>query len=171
MLKEMSGFESVALAELPVLYRVARRMTRDASSAEDLVAQTLLKAAAGWSSFDGRYARSWMIKIMQNVRSREAGKLAAQPTQVPLEEAITSTQDVWRDLDILHVSGSIVEELERLPEEYRLAVTLCDMEELSYEEAAEAMSVPVGTVRSRLYRGRQQLRERLANLAQVCDLS
>ncbi len=112
-----------------------------------------------------------MIRIMQNTRSRDASKLSSQPTQVPLEEATASTQDVWHDLDIRHVSGSIIEELDRLPEEYRLAVTLCDMEELSYEEAAEAMTVPLGTVRSRLYRGRQLLRERLADLSQGCDLT
>ena len=161
----MPSFEKIALAELPVLYRVARRMTRDTAAAEDLVGQTLLKAAGAWSSFDGRYPRSWMIRIMQNARSREASKHAAQPTQVPLDEANAINNDVWHDLDIRMVSGSIIEELDNLPEEYRLAVTLCDMEELSYEEAAEAMSVPVGTVRSRLYRGRQQLRDRLSHLS------
>lgn len=162
MLNPMSAFESVAVAELPVLYRVARRLTLNASAAEDLVGQTLLKAAAGWSGFDGRYARSWLIRIMQNIHSREMGKLSAQAIQVPLEENTATTGDVWHDLETRLAGASIVEELDRIPLEYRLAVTLCDMEELSYEEAAEAMGVPVGTVRSRLFRGRQILRQRLA---------
>ena len=158
----MSGFEAAALAELPVLYRVARRMTLNSEAAEDLVSQTLLRAAAGWTGFDGRYARSWLIRIMHNIYSKEMNKLSARPVQVPLEEATATTGDVWKDLDVRLLSTSIIEELERIPEEYRLAVTLCDMEELSYEEAASAMGVPIGTVRSRLYRGRQILRERLA---------
>jgi RNA polymerase sigma-70 factor (ECF subfamily) len=62
-----SNFEATALAELPVLYRVARRMTLNASTAEDLVGQTLLQAATAWKSFDGNYPRSWMIRIMQNI--------------------------------------------------------------------------------------------------------
>lgn len=163
------NFETVALAELPVLYRVARRMTHDSSAAEDLVGTTLMKAAAGWSAFDGRFPRSWMIRIMQNARSREASKQASQPLQVPIEDADSQPNDIWRDLDNRLLSGSIIQELDNLPEEYRLAVTLCDMEELSYDEAAEAMSVPVGTVRSRLYRGRQQLRDRLAVLSPASE--
>ncbi len=164
MLTAMPGFESVALAEMPVLYRVAKRMTLNATAAEDLVSQTLLKAASGWEGFDGRHARSWMIRIMHNVYSKEMSKLSSQSQQVPLEETTATTGNVWQDLDARLLSGSIVEELDRIPEEYRLAVTLCDMEELSYEEAAAAMDVPIGTVRSRLYRGRQMLRERLAGL-------
>jgi RNA polymerase sigma-70 factor (ECF subfamily) len=163
------SFEATALAELPVLYRVARRMTRDAATAEDLVGQTLLKAATAWEAFDGRYARSWMIRIMHNARSREMSKLESQLTHVALDDITASSEDVWNDLDTRMLSASIVEELDRLPEEYRLAVTLCDMEELSYEEASVAMSVPVGTVRSRLYRGRMQLRQRLSHLCQESD--
>src|SRR5208283_2365169 len=87
---------------------------------------------------------------------------SSQAIHVPLEESSATTGDVWHDLDTHRISTSIVEELDRIPQEYRLAVTLCDMEELSYEEAAAAMDVPIGTVRSRLYRGRQILRERLA---------
>jgi RNA polymerase sigma-70 factor (ECF subfamily) len=162
MLSSMTGFETAALAELPVLYRVAKRMTLNATTAEDLVSQTLLRAATGWAGFDGRHPRSWLIRIMQNVHSKEMSKLSAQSIQVALEETAVTTSDVWHDLDTRLLSTSIVEELDRIPEEYRLAVTLCDMEELSYEEAALAMDVPIGTVRSRLYRGRQILRERLA---------
>ncbi|MHB8634880.1 MAG: RNA polymerase sigma factor [Fimbriimonadaceae bacterium] len=158
----MSGFDAVALAELPVLYRVARRMTLDATVAEDLVSQTLLRAATGWPGFDGRHPRSWLIRIMHNVHSRDMNKLSAKTVHVTLDDATVPARDTWHDVDVRLISSSIVAELDRIPEEYRLAVTLCDMEELSYDEAAEAMGVPVGTVRSRLYRGRHILRERLA---------
>ena len=158
------SFETAALEQLPVLYRVARRMTKNADTAEDLVGQTLLRAATGWATFDGRHTRSWLIRIMSNIYSKEMGKLSAQARHEPLEEGSALSGDVWHDLDCRLLSSSILDELENLPQEYRLAVTLCDMEELSYDEAAEAMSVPVGTVRSRLFRGRQMLRTRLADL-------
>jgi RNA polymerase sigma-70 factor (ECF subfamily) len=157
-------FEAVARAELPVLYRVARRMCLNPSTAEDLVGQTLLHAAAAWGSFDGRFPRSWMIRIMQNIFRKERSTLSAQSTHLPLEESTLPDQDIWDDLNQRLLASSIVEELDRIPDEYRLAVTLCDMEELSYEEAAEALGIPLGTVRSRLFRGRHMLRERLSSM-------
>jgi RNA polymerase sigma-70 factor (ECF subfamily) len=107
----MPGFEAAALAELPVLYRVAKRMTLNSDAAEDLVSQTLLRAAAGWASFDGRYARSWLIRIMHNIYSKEMNKLGAQLVQVPLDETTATTGDVWKDLDARLLSRSIIEEL------------------------------------------------------------
>ena len=83
---------------------------------------------------------------------------------MPLEESTLPDQDIWDDLNQRLLASSIVEELDRIPDEYRLAVTLCDMEELSYEEAAEALGIPLGTVRSRLFRGRHMLRERLSSM-------
>ena len=166
-----SNFETTALAELPVLYRVARRMTLNASVAEDLVGQTLLQAASAWKSFDGNYPRSWMIQIMQNIFRKDRNKLSSRSVHVPLDEATCMTDDTWSDLDKRLLSSSIVEELDRIPDEYRLAVTLCDMEELSYEEAARALDIPIGTVRSRLFRGRNMLRARLAAVIDVAPRS
>lgn len=162
-----SSFEVTALAELPVLYRVARRMTLDASSAEDLVSQTLLQSATAWKTFDGNYPRSWMIRIMQNIFRKDRNKLSSQSFHVQLDDSTTTAEDVWDEVDRRILTSSIVEELDRIPDEYRLAVTLCDMEELSYEEAAQALGVPIGTVRSRLFRGRHMLRERLAAMVEV----
>jgi RNA polymerase sigma-70 factor (ECF subfamily) len=160
-LRGKSSFEAAARQELPVLYRVARRITLNAEAAEDLVGQTLLNAAAGWYRFDGGYVRSWLIQIMRNAHRKEAGKLAARMVTVPLDEADPSPETIWQELDNRMLSSRIIAELDRLPEEFRLAVTLCDMEELSYEQAAQAMEVPIGTVRSRLFRGRRMLRDRL----------
>jgi RNA polymerase sigma factor (sigma-70 family) len=101
------------------------------------------------------------------VYRKDRNRLSSQSVHVPLDDATNTGEDVWIALDNRLLSSSIVEELDRIPDEYRLAVTLCDMEELSYEEAAQALGVPVGTVRSRLFRGRHMLRERLTALVEV----
>lgn len=158
-------FEQVATEELPVLYRMAKRMTRNATDAEDLVGQTLLAAAKGWSGFDGRYPRTWLIKIMTNVNLSNFRRQESRVETAILEDhEHVAAHDPWIDVDVKLVSDRIIDELDCLPEEYRMAVALCDVEELSYEEAGLAMQVPIGTVRSRLARGRRMLRERLAHL-------
>ncbi|MBX3120432.1 MAG: RNA polymerase sigma factor [Fimbriimonadaceae bacterium] len=155
-------FEDVALAEMAVLYRVARRLTMDDVWAEDLVGQTLLQAAKGWSGFDGRYPRSWLIRILQNVYRKDLRRASSRPATVPLEDYIPESSDTWASVNWRLVGEFIQEELDKLPDEYKLAVTLCDVEEMTYDEAAEALGVPQGTVKSRLFRGRRLLRQRLA---------
>ena len=112
-----------------------------------------------------------MIQIMQNIFRKDRNKLSSRSVHVPLDEATCMTDYTWSDLDKRLLSSSIVEELDRIPDEYRLAVTLCDMEELSYEEAARALDIPIGTVRSRLFRGRNMLRARLAAVIDVAPRS
>jgi RNA polymerase sigma-70 factor, ECF subfamily len=157
-------FEAAATRELALLYRISRRLTRKESDAEDLVSQTLFLAARAWGSFDGRYPRSWFIRIMKNEHLRTIRSSRSEAPTVALEEApeIAASSSEWHDLDARLIGDSVIEELDKLPEEYRLAVSLCDSEGLSYQEAADALEVPVGTVRSRLFRGRRILRERLA---------
>jgi len=165
--RRKAAFETVAQAELPVLYRVARRLTLDPSRAEDLVSQTLLDAARAWDAFDGRFPRSWLIKILQNNFRRDLRRAASQPETVSLETPVEATCEIWHELNWRAIGSRLMEELDKLPEEYRLAVTLCDVEELSYEEAADAMGVPKGTVRSRLFRGRRMLRNKLASFVDM----
>ncbi|SRR5581483_2105575 len=155
-------FEQTALGELPVLYRVARRLTGDAHQAEDLVAQALLDAAKGWHSFDGAHPRSWLIRILRNRYLRHAQREASKPRHVQLNEAAAMQKDIWEDLDWQMIGPKILDALDELPEEYRTAVSLCDVEQMSYEDASLAMQVPIGTVRSRVFRGRRLLREKLA---------
>jgi RNA polymerase sigma-70 factor, ECF subfamily len=156
------AFERLANAELDLLYRVARRLTRNDTDAEDVVSQALLKAARAWKTFDGRHPRSWLIKILKNeyLGNLRTGKLMT--TSLDDAEEPCSEASVWRDLDARALGDEVIEQLDHLPEEYRLAVSLCDVEGLSYSEAAEALDVPVGTVRSRLFRGRRALRDKLA---------
>lgn len=158
----MADLESVALSQLPLLYRVALRMTRSPHEAEDLVGQTLLRAAAAWHRFDGAHPRSWLIKIMRNEFLGSIRQTSGRPPAVSLEEFELSEEGLEANLHQRSDVRAILDSLEQLPIEYRLAVTLCDVEELSYEEAAEAMEVPIGTVRSRLSRGRKLLQHQLA---------
>jgi len=153
-------FENAVRGELPVLYRVARRLTRNEDEAADLVQQAIVKAFGAWKRFDGNHLRSWLIKIMRNehlmrLRADRRGE------QVELTEDIAVDHGLWDELSWRDQAHRLLVELDELPEEFRLTVVLCDIEQLSYEEAAAAMDVPVGTVRSRLSRGRAQLRARL----------
>lgn len=147
--------------ELEMLYRVARRMTLNDSDAEDIVSQTLLNAYKHWDDFDGRHARSWLIRILQNewlylLRKRKVrSEVDIESTAEPADE------DFWKAIDVQLELKEIVNALDGLPEEYRVAVTLCDMEEMTYESAAEALGVPIGTIRSRVFRGRRILRHKL----------
>jgi RNA polymerase sigma-70 factor (ECF subfamily) len=158
------GFEEVALAELPVLYRVAKRMARDPHAAEDLVGQALLNAAKAWPAFDGRHPRSWLIRIVRNEFLATKRNVASRFSHRSIEETDAIEDGPFEAIAGHLMQDEVIRALDKLPEEYRMAVTLCDMEEMSYEEAADAMEVPVGTVRSRLYRGRKLLRQKLVAL-------
>lgn len=158
------SFEKAVKKELPVLYRVARRMGCSAEEAEDVVQNALIKAYQAWDRFDGGHLRSWLIKILRNERLM---LLRHTHNDSPLDEneGYESTeQPFWEEVAWKMHAGRILEELENIPEAYRLTIHLCDIEQMSYEEAAESMDVPVGTVRSRLFRARAMLRKRLVEL-------
>jgi RNA polymerase sigma-70 factor (ECF subfamily) len=163
-------FEKVALTELPVLYRTAKRLTRNDADAEDLVAQTLMQGAKAWEKFDGRYARSWLIRILQNEFRTKLRKLSARPEEQLDDDYQGADEGFWEEIDWKLVGEEILTELDQLPEHFRMAVALCDVEQLSHEEAAIAMEVAPATVRSRLFRGRKLLRARLVQLADSLNL-
>ena len=154
-------FETVVAAHLPVLYRVARRLCGGDVDAEDAVGDTLLKAVRAYAAFDGRFPRAWLIQILRNEHLGALRRRAVRP-ESQIDEAIEpSDEGFWRRIEWRAVGEDLLRELDGLPEEYRLAVVLCDVEEMTYEEAATACGVPTGTVRSRLFRGRRLLRARL----------
>jgi RNA polymerase sigma-70 factor, ECF subfamily len=157
------SFDDTVTAELPVMYRVARRLTLNPADAEDLVGQVLLLAARSWFLFDGRHPRSWLLKILRNEHLAGIRRTAVRPQTVPLDWAQEVPSPPSAGIEAKEANTDLLQELDNLPEEYRLAVALCDVEEMSYRDAALAMEVPVGTVRSRLFRGRQMLRERLGD--------
>ena len=156
-------FGEVAEKELAVLYRVARRLTRNDTDAEDLVGSALYNAARGYANFDGRHPRSWMIRILRNEWLQTVRAKEIRP-ETQLDDSIDPADDgFWREVETRLDVEAVLGSLDRLPEEYRLAVVLCDVEQMTYEEAGIAMDVPVGTVRSRLFRGRKLLQARLGN--------
>jgi RNA polymerase sigma-70 factor, ECF subfamily len=154
-------FESRVKPELPVLYRVARRFVASQEEAEDLVQQTLLQAMRAWHDFDGQHLRSWLIKIMRNEAAAWSRKASSKVELLELREELEPSEEIWDALVWRDQTNRILCELNRLPIEYKLAVHLCDVEEMTYEEAAHALDVPIGTIRSRLYRGRSMIRARL----------
>jgi RNA polymerase sigma-70 factor (ECF subfamily) len=159
-------FETAARELIPALYRVALRLTRHAADAEDLVSQTLLAAAKGWHTFDGRLPKPWFMRVMRNEHLHCLRHRASRPQTTNIDDTpeASDTTDVWREVDVRLVGERIIEELDKVPDEYRVAVVLCDIEQMTYDEAAKALDVPIGTVRSRLHRGRHLLRQRLAYL-------
>ena len=166
-----TAFEEQVLPELEVLYRVARSITRDHFAAEDLVQDTLLRAYRSFDKFDGRHPRAWLLTIMRNaqinrVRRKRPGLLrdpdseyeptpVLTGTSVGPEESVISAQFDW----------DVEEAYKALPTKFREVVDLVDLSMLSYEEAAEVLGVPKGTVMSRLHRGRKRIREALGEIS------
>lgn len=168
------GFEEEALPHLDAVYRFALRLSGSVDEAEDLVQETFLRAYRAWDQFEqGTRAKSWLFTICRNVFLRRRER-AQRHEEIVSEKADRSgpnpVNPVWvsasgsdpegRFFDSI-VDDKIIEAIEALPEEYRTAVVLSDVEGLPYAEIAELIDVPVGTVKSRLFRGRRRLQEQL----------
>ncbi len=155
-------FEKVVDEELAVLYRVARRLALNDTDAEDLVSQTLYLAAKAWERFDGEHVRSWLIQILRNEHLGRIRKSARHP-EVALEDVHELSEDgFWVKIDHQLIHSEILIVVDKLPEEYRLAVVLCDIEGMTRQDAATALEISEGTINSRLHRGRNILRAQLA---------
>jgi RNA polymerase sigma-70 factor, ECF subfamily len=177
--KKRNEFEALALVHLDALYGAAHRLTRNPRDAEDLVQETILRAYRFWDGFQrDSNCKAWLFKILTNTfinsyqkqkRSREVlgAALAEQEATdgVLFHEGAESQRDPEALLINHTVSEDVVRALASLPPEFRLAVVLCDIEGFSYKEIAEIMECPVGTVMSRLYRGRRLLKSSLYEFA------
>jgi RNA polymerase sigma-70 factor (ECF subfamily) len=141
------------------LYAAAYRMTSNAADAEDLVQETMLRAFRAFDGYTpGTNAKAWLYTILERVRTDAFRKAGRRPATVELEDdgpPVTGAQDAsLQRLDLEQAFSA-------LPENFRLAVFLRDVEELSYDEIATALHIPVGTVMSRIHRGRALLRTAL----------
>lgn len=171
-------FEQQALPLLDQLYGGALRLTRNPADAEDLVQETYIKAFQAFDSFtQGTNLKAWMYRIMTNLYITNYRKAQRRPTQTSAEEItdyqlLSSASHESQGLESAEVealkklpTSEISEALNALSEDYRMVVYYADVEGLAYKEIADIMGVPLGTVMSRLHRGRKKLRDALKDVA------
>jgi RNA polymerase sigma-70 factor (ECF subfamily) len=172
------GFAEEAIAHMDALYGAACRMTRNPTEAEDLVQDALVKAIRARDQFQpGTNLKAWLFRILTNTfinKYRRGGlerSVLDGPDADPLADGwvSASTMRQLRDPEQVAllpiVEGEVRNALDALPDEFKLAVMLVDVEEFSYEEAAQIMGCPIGTIMSRLHRGRKALQRALYNHA------
>jgi RNA polymerase sigma-70 factor (ECF subfamily) len=177
---EQDDFADLAMEYMPQLYSSALRMTRNSSDAEDLVQETYLKAYRSFHTFtEGTNLRAWLFRILTNTY---INKYRAQQRR-PVETDLDDVEDFYLYRRLSHVetalSGRSAEDqllegftddevkdaLEELPENFRLPVLLADVQGFAYKEIADILDIPVGTVMSRLHRGRKAMQKRLYEFA------
>ncbi|MDB4874243.1 MAG: hypothetical protein JWM41_689 [Gemmatimonadetes bacterium] len=170
-----SEFAAVALPLLPAIARVAHALTVDDADADDLVQETFLRAYKHWRTFErGSDCKSWLSAICRNAffeqRRRESRSTAVEDQELESLAAArlhnsaraSGVDNMFSRLDL---GPAIARAIEALEPRYRDVVVLVDVEDFSYEQVAEALGIPIGTVRSRLYRARRQLQEALLAFA------
>lgn len=174
-----SEFEDLILSHMDMLYAVALKLTRNATDAQDLTQNTVLKALRFHDKFrEGTYIKAWLLTILRNTFINEYRRQVRRPTfvelsgtepakntapdpGVPYEPKDNSPNELFELLD-----DEVKLAIESLPEDFKQAVIMADLEDKSYKEIAAVMDCPLGTVMSRLYRGRKLLRERLREYAE-----
>jgi RNA polymerase sigma-70 factor (ECF subfamily) len=177
---DQATFERDAMQYAPQLYSAAMRMTRNPADAEDLVQETFLKAYRAYHTFEeGTNLKAWLYRILTNTYINKYRKDSRRPSEVDLgavedlylyrnigseesAEAARSTEE--RVLDGL-VESDIKKAVEDLPENFRLPVLLADLAGFSYKEIADILDIPIGTVMSRLHRGRKAMEKSLWDYA------
>ncbi|TML13198.1 MAG: sigma-70 family RNA polymerase sigma factor [Actinobacteria bacterium] len=168
-------FEEDALALADQVYRVARHLVGSREEAEDLMQEAYARAFRSWRSFrPGTNLRAWLLRILTNLNIDRGRRAQRTPDQQPLEEgdyylynrleATSGETDEERILERLS-QDHVAEALAAVPHDFRDVLVLVDIGEFSYAEAAQILDIPIGTVMSRLHRGRRILKQQLAELA------
>ena len=177
---DQARFAEQAMEHMGSLYSAALRMTRNPADAEDLVQETYLKAYRGFGGFEqGTNLKAWLYRILTNTFINSYRSKKRRPDESELEdiedlylyrrlgglEAATVGRSAEDELMDWFTDDEVKDALEALPEQFRLAVLLADVEGFSYKEIAEILDIPIGTVMSRLHRGRKGLQKRLYDFA------
>jgi len=175
---DQAAFSDLAMEYMPALYTAALRMTRNSADAEDLVQETYLKAYRAFASFEtGTNLKAWLYRILTNTYINTYRAKKRRPEIADVEDV--EDLYLYRHLAADHASGlgrsaedealerftdtDVKEAIEALPETFRMAVLLADVEGFSYKEIAEITEVPIGTVMSRIHRGRKALQKALVD--------
>jgi RNA polymerase sigma-70 factor (ECF subfamily) len=173
-------FADQAMEFMPSLYSAALRMTRKPADAEDLVQETYLKAFRGFGGFqEGTNLKAWLYRILTNTYINRYRSQQRRPDETNLDdiedfylyrrlgglESARATRSAEDELLDLFTETEVKDAVEDLPEQFRIAVLLADVEGFSYKEIAEILDIPIGTVMSRLHRGRKGLQKRLYDFA------
>lgn len=171
--EKRASFEREALVHLDSLYRVALRLTRNPAEADDLVQETMLKAYRAWDQFErGTNAKGWLLTILRHAFINEYRRRSRHPETVDVDaiEPFSVFEELQDDdpqgtfFDRI-VDDEVLRAIDELPEQFRETVVLSDVEGMSYEEIARVLAVPVGTVKSRLFRARHVLQQKLYDYA------
>jgi RNA polymerase sigma-70 factor (ECF subfamily) len=164
---DWSAFEREVLPHIDRLYRLARWWERDRAEAEDLVQETMMQALQSFHRFQpGTNCRAWLATILQHVRSNRRRAKSRAPFVDDPDDRIGQTVPFVPPVPQELKDEEILAALARIPMPFQEVIVLCDVEELTYKEIAAALSIPIGTVMSRLHRGRALLRSELNGLAQ-----
>lgn len=174
--KKQRAFNAEILPHLDSLYNYALRLTTDQSDAEDLVQDSIVKAYRFFDSYEkGTNAKAWLFRILKNSFINNYRKHQKLPQSVdydevsPYFESVRSEQMETTDLENIIfrnlMDDNFTSALAKLPEDFRTVVLLCDVDGFTYEEISNMLDVPIGTIRSRLHRGRNLLKTELYELA------
>lgn len=170
-------FEEEFLPHINALFNFALHLTYDEDDSNDLVQETFMKAWRFIGSFEsGTNAKAWLFKILKNAFINEYRKKTKRPTKVDYEEIVShhnaeddryvGSIDLREDIFQGMLGDEVTNALDSLPVDFRTVVLLCDVEGFTYEEMAKIINIPIGTVRSRLHRARNMLKEKLEKYAQ-----
>lgn len=169
-------FEREAVPHMDALYNFALKMTGDSDEADDLVQETYLKAFRFFDKFEkGTNCKAWLFRIMKNTYINKYRKESKEPDKVDYEEVEnfyenvkpSSTDSAHLEKDIYDnlLDDELSEAINSLPEDFKTVVILCDIEGFTYEEIADFIDIPIGTIRSRLHRARKMLFTKLQKYA------
>lgn len=175
-IKKQQDFNEEILPHLDALYNFGLRLTTDPNDAEDLVQDTIVKAYRFFSSYEkGTNAKAWLFRILKNSYINNYRRKSKKPQEIDYDEVAsfyesiraerTNSSDLEDKMFRELIDDDLSNALDSIPEDFRTVVLLCDVEDFTYEEIANMLDVPIGTIRSRLHRGRNLLKAQLMEYA------